>query len=88
MAIIEQTSFFIGILNDGQIEFRRTREFYDDSINPPELVAEKHHRQVLEPGQDVSSFPNRLRQICAIVWTPAVIEAYRTRRGNFRLPTQ
>lgn len=83
MAIIQKIVFFIGILDDGQIEVRRTRQFYDDSTN--EFLGEKHHRQVLEPGQDVSSFPERIRNICAVVWTPVVIEAYRIKKENSRL---
>lgn len=72
MAFTEQTKFFIGILDDGQIEFRRTRVIFDGV----EVVGEKHHRQVLEPGQDVSSYPPKLRQVCNLIWTPQVITAY------------
>jgi hypothetical protein len=72
MATTERTTFFIGILDDGQIEFRRTRQFLENG----EVLGERHHRQVLEPGQDVSSFPNKLRQITAIIWTPQVIADY------------
>jgi hypothetical protein len=71
MAISDQFKFFIGVLEDGQIEYRKTRVLTDG----PD-VFEKHFRQVLEPGQDVTSFPAKLRQICAVVWTPAVIAAY------------
>ncbi len=76
MALTETTRFFLGILDDGQIEFRRTRQILDTATTPPELVGEKHHRQVLEPGQDVTSLPTKVRQVCAVVWTPAVIAAY------------
>jgi hypothetical protein len=72
MALSETTKLFLGILDDGQIEFRRTRVIVDGT----EVIAEKHHRQVLEPGQDVTALPNKVRQICAVVWTPAVIAAY------------
>ena len=72
MALTEQTKIFIGILDDGQVEFRRTRVIMDGT----DEIGEKHHRQVLEPGQDVSSFPAKVRNICAATWTPAVISAY------------
>ena len=72
MALTEQQKVFIGILDNGMIEFRKTRAVYDGT----ELIGEKHDRQVLEPGQDVTAFPNKLRQICAVVWTPQVIADY------------
>lgn len=72
MALSESTKFFIGILDDGQIEFRKTRVIMDGI----EFVGEKHHRQVLEPGQDVTAQPAKVRQICQLIWTPAVIAAY------------
>lgn len=73
MALTDTTKFFLGILDDGQIEFRKTRTVTDTVTGE---IFEKHHRQVLFPGQDVTSQPNKVRQICAIVWTPAVIAAY------------
>jgi len=73
MALTETTTFFIGIFNDGLIEFRRTRTVYDGT----EILAEKHNRVVLEPGQDVTQYPNKLRQITQVVWTPQVIADYK-----------
>ena len=72
MAFTERFSFFLGILDDGQIEFRKTRVILDGV----DIVGERHHRQVLEPGQDVTTFPLKIRQIANVVWTPAVVAAY------------
>lgn len=72
MALTERTTYFIGILDDGQIEFRKTRVIEDEDG----IVGEKHHRQVLEPGQDMSAFPAKLRAIAGVVWTPVVVAAY------------
>lgn len=77
MALTEQIRFFIGILDDGQIELRRTRQIMDGS----EIVGEKHHRQVLEPGQDTSAFPTKLRAITGVVWTPQVIAEYQAAKA-------
>lgn len=88
MPIQETVSFFLGIHDDGQIEVRRTRRFVDDSVTPPELVGERHHRQVLEPGQDVSTFPKRLRDIAAVVWTPQVVADFRARAAAARLVSE
>lgn len=73
MALNETTKFFLGILDDGQVELRKTR-IITDSVTGEKF--ERHHRQVLEPGQDVTSQPNKVRQICAVVWTPQVIADY------------
>lgn len=62
----------ISILEDGQIQVRRTRRVLDNG----ELIGERHLRFVLEPGQDVSSYPQRLQRICSAVWTPQVIADY------------
>lgn len=83
MALTESTKFFLGILDDGQIEFRKTR-IIKDTVSGE--IFEKHHRQVLEPGQDVTSFPNKIRQIAAVVWTPQVIAAYVAAKTNTQLP--
>ena len=73
MPLTEQTIIdHIGILEDGQIQIRRSRRIFDNA----ERVAEQYHRVVLEPGQNVSTYPPRIQVICAAVWTPAVILAY------------
>ena len=82
MALTETVRFFVGIQDDGQIEFRRTRIIMDGE----EVVAEKHFRQVLDPGQDVSAFPAKVRQHCAIAWTPAVIAAWEAKKAAQGLP--
>lgn len=71
--LTEQTTIStITILEDGQIQIRRTRRVFDGV----ELLAEQYHRTVLAPGDDVSGHPLRLRAVCAAVWTPAVVAAY------------
>lgn len=76
MALVGSVKFFHGILDDGQIEFRRTRVVTDGDD-----VFEKHFRQVLEPGQDVSGLPPRTQALCNFVWTPAVVAAYRAAKA-------
>jgi hypothetical protein len=77
MALSDSIEWFMGILDDGQIQLRRTRIIYDGA----EEVARKHFRQVLQPGQDVSSFPARVRNVAAVVWTPAVISAWQQKQA-------
>lgn len=79
--LTEKIKLFHGILDDGQIEFRRTRVITDGDD-----IFEKHFRQVLEPGQDVSSFPARTRALCNFVWTPAVIDAFNAAKAARTTP--
>jgi len=73
MAITDVTVITsINILEDGQIEVRRTRRIKDTD----EVLGERHHRFVLEPGQDISSYPQRLQRICNAVWTAQFIADY------------
>lgn len=73
MAITDTTVLsHIGILEDGQIQVRRTRRVFEGK----EMLGEKHFRFVLEPGQDVTVLPPRLQAVCAAVWTPQVIADY------------
>lgn len=83
MALSERTKTYMGILDDGQIELRRTRVILDGG----EVIGERHHRQVLEPGQDVTLFPARVRRISEAVWTPQVIADYLAAKA-VKLPIQ
>ena len=78
MALSDQTRWYIGINDDGALEIRRTRVIMDGA----EAVAEKHFRYVLEPGQDVSDQPAKIKQIAQVVWTPQVVTAWRVKRGE------
>lgn len=72
MALTEHTEYqSITILADGQINVRRDRVIIDDTTG--EELGRRPHRFVLEPGQDTTPLPSRVRQICATVWTPAVV---------------
>lgn len=77
MPITERTTYdSITILEDGRMEIRRARVIVDnDGVTE---INRGFHRTVLEPGQDVSALPARLRNLCACVWTPAVVTAYAT----------
>ncbi len=78
MALMDRTSVTaLTVLEDGQIQLRTTRRIYDG----PLLVGETHHRMVLSPGDDVATQPEQVRQVCAAVWTPDVVTAYRSARA-------
>jgi hypothetical protein len=68
----------ITIQEDGLILVRQaTRVFDDDGTK----IGERFFRLTLEPGVDVTSYPQRLQRIAAAVWTPAVIAAYQAARA-------
>lgn len=75
MPITDKTVFdAITILEDGQIQVRRARVILDlDGVTE---LSRTFNRAVLEPGQDVSSFPPKIRGICNLIWTPQVISDY------------
>ena len=72
MALTEQTRWVVSVLDDGQLECRRSRQVFDG----PEMLGQTHYRQVFEPGEVIASLPVRVRVIATAVWTPAVVTAY------------
>lgn len=77
MAFTSNIEWFIGIQDDGQLELRRSKVVYEDG----EEIARNHLREVLVPGQNVSSYPAKVRQIAQLIWTPAVIAAYEAKKA-------
>lgn len=79
MALTKQTVIsHIGILEDGQIQIRRSRRIFDG----PEMLAEQYHRFVLAPGDDVTTQPPQLQAICQLLWTPQVIADYQAAQAT------
>ena len=74
MALTKQRVFDrIEILRDGVVQVRESIEVNDDG----ELVGQRYVRTVLTPLTDPATITNgRLRQICQVVWTQAVKDAY------------
>ena len=65
----------ITILEDEQLQIRRSRRVYD-GVN---MIAEQYHRHVRAPGDNTASEDARVRAVAALLWTPTVIQAYRER---------
>ena len=79
MALTERTTVSaMTILEDGQIEVRRSRRVFGATG----LIGERYHREVLLPGQNISAQPPQVKAICAVVWTPNVIAAFRAAHPN------
>ena len=71
----------IQILEDGQLQIRRSRRVYDGA----EMIAEQYHRHVLAPGDDTTQEDARVRAVANLLWTPAVIDAYKAAIAARRL---
>ena len=69
----------ITILEDGQLQLRRARVILDTDGSE---IARQFHRQVLAPGDDVSTLPTRIRDICRLLWTPQVVAAYKAAQSS------
>jgi len=68
----------IEILENGLILVRRARVILDaDGTELNRLF----QRVVLEPGQDVSLQPQKIRAICNLIWTAQVIADYQAARA-------
>ena len=79
MALTEQTIISaMTILEDGQIQVRRSRRVYDGA----DMIGERYHREVLLPGQSILTQPPQVKEICAVVWTPDVIAAFLAAHPN------
>lgn len=66
----------ITVLEDGQLQIRRSRRVFDG----PEMIAEQYHRHVLGPGDDLTQEDPRVQAVATLLWTPAVIKSYRDRQ--------
>lgn len=51
-------------------------------------LARKHHRVVLNPGQDLTGHPAGVIAICTTAWTPEVVAAYAASSEPSRVPQE
>lgn len=72
MAYTDRFEWFIGILDDGRLQLRRTRIIFDNG----EEAGQRSVLTILEPGADVSGYPPKVRNVANVVWTPQVIAAW------------
>ena len=66
------------IYRNGLIGVQMVVEILEDDI----AIMEKFKCKVLEPGSDVSAEPKKIRDICALIWTQAVIDAWIASKQN------
>lgn len=77
MALTEKTEWYVGINEDSVMEIRKDRVILDNGIS----ITSLNTRYVLEPGQDVTAQPQKIRQLANFIWTPAVIAAWQAKKA-------
>lgn len=73
MSLLEtKTVDQITVTENGIILYREATRIMRDG----EEVAKTYHRSSLTPGQDLTGVPQNVVDICNVVWTQEVIDAY------------
>ena len=81
MALTEQTLISaITILEDGQLQIRRSRRILDNGMQ----IAEQYHRHVLAPGDETAGEDSRVKAVANLLWTPQVIADYKVAQARNR----
>jgi hypothetical protein len=72
--MLEKTTVIdqINVLEDGQIQVRKTTKIIDDGVE----ISKAYHRHVLAPGDDLTGQDTRVIAIATAVWTSEVIATY------------
>ena len=70
----------ISILEDGQLQVRRSRRVYDGA----EMIAEQYHRHVVAPGDNLNQEDPRVKAVATLLHTPEVIAAYKAAQERAR----
>ncbi len=77
-AFTEDTAYKIEVLNDGQIQVRRSDIVLKDGVE----IARTYHRHVLSPTDDVSKEVDRVQDIAGVVWTPTLIAEFEAAKAE------
>lgn len=76
--LTEQTKEYLEVLPSGHLQIKKVLEIYRDGV----LIATQNHREVSEPGDDVSTKSARVKAVAGAVWTPEVVEAHRAAKAS------
>lgn len=78
MALMERRAIDrIEILEDEMIQVR----FAAVIIRDGQEINRLYDRIVLEPGQDVTNQPSRIRRLAGFIWTPQVVADYQAAKA-------
>lgn len=75
MALISKETLIdqITITENGIILYREVSRIIENDIE----LSKNYHRASLTPGQDLTDIPEKVKQICNLVWTEEVINDYK-----------
>lgn len=77
MAFTKQSYFdAITIRNTGEFEIRMANVVEEDGVE----IAKNYHRRVITPADDVTAEPLKIRQLANLLWTPAMITAWKAKQ--------
>lgn len=62
----------ITVTENGTVLYRETTRIVENGVE----LAKHYHRTTLTPGQDLATVPEKVTAICAVVWTPEVLDAF------------
>ena len=83
MALEKVTSVdLIEVVANGTIQVRTKTAIKEDGVE----ISSKFHRHVVAPGDDYSAEDARVKAICAVVHTTAVIAAYQAKLAEQQIP--
>ena len=68
----------ITVTENGIILYREATKIIEDGVE----LTKTYHRTSLTPGQDITSQPQKVKDICNTVWTAEVISAYQAQIAN------
>ena len=84
MSLTDQTIISaITILEDGQLQIRRSRRVFDGL----DMIAEQYHRHVLDPADPLPPGEDaRVQAVAQLLWTPSVIAERKQKRAEAQRP--
>jgi hypothetical protein len=73
----------ITVTENGTIFYRETTRIMEDG----KQLSQTYHRTSLIPGQDTTNQPQKVKDICNVVWTPEAIAAYEAQKAAQQINT-
>jgi len=68
----EKESYRVEVLEDGQIQVRKTTKAYKDGVE----ISKSFHRHVLAPEDNIDNEVDKVKAIANAVWTEEVITKF------------
>ena len=73
MSLIKDTVIDkIEVIENGTVQVRQATRIMEDGVQ----LSQSFHRWTIAPGQNYSDQPDKVKEICQVTHTPAVVAAY------------